>query len=220
MFYSYNDISKLLKIKSTEECYHLWKTHLNDTISYFYNKLEANKDLNYKNPSKIKTRKTLVRNIINTLNLFTFPNKVSVDISNDQCVLKDISKIIAYECFASKVKIHKHHLIALFDFIKWDCDLILQSVYMWEPNEQYIEWDIIELLELAEKYSRTITGYHKSNVIHGLLMAIYCCGENRQIENFIINNQIKLTDPLKNNNNPMISDMVKYFNKKGYQLIK
>lgn len=212
---SHNRILKLLNEgKTYEECYKLWKVCLANAIDYFYYNIEHGEEAPYKNPSRIKSIDSLVKNILCTHELF---NDHIKNICDDRNLSHSLSKIIACDLFACNTNI-KNDLIALLNLINWDCNAIFQHAEIWTTDESQAGYDMVKIMEIANKYYGKITGYDKTNVVYALLMAVYHCN-NDDAEKFIIEHFVKLTPELRESDDGMIGDMVDYFKNIGYDLI-
>lgn len=82
--------------------------------------------------------------------------------------------------------------MSLLNFIKWDCSFLFQHAEDWTTCEEQAGNDMVDMLELAKKFNKNIKGFDKYDVIYSLLMAVYHC-ENKDAENFIIANKVKIT---------------------------
>lgn len=159
----------------------------------------------------------VVKDLIKTLKNFD-KNNISVHKTNKTIVSK-IAKIVVSDIFARKIKLCKHDVVYLLDFVGWNCTLMFSYADDWASCEEDAGRDIIKLLDLAKKNKRQITEYRTHDPVYCLLMAVYD-RRNKDAEKFIIKKKIKLTDKMINSRDGMIASMIEYFSEKNYDLLK
>jgi len=137
----------------------------------------------------------------------------------DKKLLSEITKIIIADIFMGKIRLHKKHRLELLDFVDWNCELLLGYGEEWVSCEEDAGISIVKLLDLARKHNKQITEYTSDNVTYCLLMAVHHC-QNKYAENFIIGKKIKLSKKMAKSEEAVVSDMIEYFDERGYNLIK
>ena len=201
--------------KSVKKCVNNWINGLDDVIDCIDNpddESSSDSDMNMDNINE------LVKEIVKTLMMLK-KNKITLHKQNKQ-LLFTISKLITRHLFVKDVEISDKYLLYLLKFINWDCALLFQHAEDWATSEEDAGSSIVDVLDLAAKYDKKITGVNDERVIYALLMAVHHC-ENELAENFIIENNVKLTKGLREGDDGMISDMTEYFEEeKNYDLIR
>jgi len=230
MFLTCKEIKNKLKDGiSLNKCISLWTDGLEELVQYIIDKdnedadgdsdSDSDNDSNDDELINLDNVDFLTKNITLSLNLF---NKDRI-LKHKNCdkILFSLSKIISWHLFVGRIEIviEENILIKLLDFIDWDCSLLLQHAEDWATSEEDAGCDIVKIMELAATYDRNITGFADDRVVYSLLMAVQHC-ENDNAENFIIDNDIKLSKHLSKSNDGLISDMIEYFNReREYNLL-
>lgn len=214
MYINFKNIKKKLESNvSINDCFEMWRKYLMLTVDYFYDK-EIYDDENHINPSKFKKSSTFVKDVLKTLNLF----KDKINVKKDSTIIKVLGMIAGYGLYLTRViDIPEKDLVCVLDYLDWNYSIISEKAENWVSSEEEAGYNIIEFMELAEKYNKNITGYNDVSGVYSLLMAVYHCNYEKA-EKFIIDKKIKLPDGMEFED-AMIGDMIEYFEEKGYDLV-
>lgn len=146
-------------------------------------------------------------------------NLVTADECTDYNLNFNISHLISYGLFTFYLETSEENLIYLLNFIKWNCELVFKHAEDYACSEEDAGFSMCKLIDLSKKYNKRLTGLKCTTSMYSLLMAVQAssCIEAEEI---IIKRKLKLTNDLKKSNDGLISDMISYFKKKKYNLLK
>ena len=215
MFITHDEVARLKNKKySTTKVIGFWVCGLEEMIDY----IDENRYEDIDDPEdelmSMDNMQYLGKEIVKTIIVF---KKLGIVEHKSMHIKKLIARIMTRHLFTKDIELTEKTLLSLLNFIGWDCSLLFDHAEDWATSEESAGYDMVVMLELAKKFDKHITGFDKTNVIYSLLMAVYHC-ENEDAENFIIENEVKLTKDLYKSRDGMISDMVEYFNKRGVQI--
>lgn len=216
MYQSHDVIKeKLLIGKSIKKCYTLWFDKFSTEFEYLDESEYYNETPGFSNCSNFDGVKLLVHDAVKTLKLLSKDEYVR----NRKALKLLVGKIVSFNIFAGRIDIRKSDMLWLIDFIEWDHRYLSHYAEEWASSEESRGYDMDTLLKLADKHDKKIKGYRNSRAIFGLLMAVGHCSCDLA-EQFVIDNNIKLTEDLIDSDDALIDDMIEFFKEeRSYNLV-
>ncbi len=126
-----------------------------------------------------------------------------------------ISRYIGYE----DIEFNDDQLVVLLDFIDWHFPTIMQHSDDWTCSFEQCGWDFSKILRFANKMNRKITGVNEHETILSICIAIIY-GDDAVVEKYVIDNNIKISKTLFDEDDPIIFDMEIWSNDIGYNFFE